>query len=391
MQVAFGVAKAAGSFVAAIELYFNVITADVHSGFNLATSKFFAPRNGTYVSHMCSCTNNNLVTASLYINNTRHSYLQKDSCVFEGVGRDFMMYHEANWQSYYNHQDSGGISDAQGLQTAWTMFRLDDLIQPLIGFSVTSNLGMTGSGVVQFNGILVNLGNGWNRSTNKFVAPINGTYFLSLCTFTAQYSTQRVQIQVNSQPLVEITVLDSIQYSDTFSNAFLKQLSQNDEVQAYLVSGAINNFNVDATNFIGFLYEPIHGMKVAWSVHRTTSATGPLEPVSFDYVMTNLGGGWNSNNHEFVSPMSGIYYLHLNVANQAQKMVNMQVTWNGLPYINIARLCTSTNGAKTNGRAIMTNITAGDKLHVRLANGTQIYSDNYKQTSFSGFLLYPNV
>ena len=38
----------------------------------------------------------------------------------------------------------------------------------------------------------------------------------------------------------------------------------------------------------------------------------------------------------------------------------------------------------------MTIISAGDKLHVRLANGTQIYSNSYKQISFSGFLLYPD-
>ena len=29
-------------------------------------------------------------------------------------------------------------------------------------------------------------------------------------------------------------------------------------------------------------------MKVAWSIHRTKSTTGPLEPVSFDYIMINI-------------------------------------------------------------------------------------------------------
>ena len=69
--------------------------------------------------------------------------------------------------------------------------------------------------------------------------------------------------------------------------------------------------------------------------------------------------------NEFVSPISGIYYLHLNAANQAFHIVDMQVVWNGKPYINVIRENTKANGTKTNGRAIMSSISAGDKFHVK--------------------------
>ena len=315
MQVAFSVAKTGGRFSGASKLSFDTFTADVLSEFNLTTGDFFARQNGTYVAHICTRNLNTDLFATLYINNTEHSFLEQETYVEgETAGRDSMMYHETNWQSYYYHQHVG-ISDAQGLQTAWTMFRLDDLIQPLIGFSVTSGSYMTGPNYIEFDKILVNHGNGWKR--NRFIVPVSGTYFLSLCTFTNGYTKQRMQIDINNNPLVEVTVSDAEQWSDTFSNTFLKQLSQSDEVRVYLLSGSIGNNDFDATNFIGFLYEPVHEIKVVWSVHRTTNATGSLEPVSFDYIMTNIGGGWNSINHEFVAPINGIYYLHLNAASQA--------------------------------------------------------------------------
>ena len=391
MQVAFSVVKTEGIFNRITPLLFDKFTADIQSGFNLTTGIFFAPLQGTYVSHICSRNYyDEHLNPSIFINNIEHSFLDAEISQGETVGRNFVMYHEKNWPSYYNH-DFKGISDAQGLQTAWTMFRLDDLIQPLIGFSATSISSMSTAGVMQFDGILINHGNAWDMNTNEFTVPISGAYFFSLCTSTNSYSVQRVQIQVNNQSLVEITVSDTIIYFDIFCNTFLKQLSQNDKVRVYLKSGEISGIFPDANNFMGFLYKPFHKMEVAWSVHRTTNATGPLEPVSFDYIMINLGNGWNSSNHEIVSPISGIYYLHLNAANQASQMVNMQVVWNGAPYINIIRENTNALGVKTNGRAIMTSISEGDKLHVKLASGTQIYSDINKQTSFSGFLLYPNV
>ena len=393
LQVAFSVAKTEGSFEGStlLGLLFDKFTADIQSGFNLTTGIFFAPLQGTYVSHICTRNyyDENL-GSSLFINDNQHSLLFGENPQGETVGRNSIMYHEKNWPSYYIHEYKG-ISDAQGLQTAWTMFRLDDFIQPLIGFSVTKNLSMSAAGVIQFDAILINHGNAWDMNKNEFTVPISGAYFFSLCTITNLDKAQRAQIQVNNQSVVEITVSDTFQFIDTFCNTFLKQLSQNDKVRVYLISGEIGDTPFDANNFMGFLYKPVHKMEVAWSVHRTKNATGPLEPVSFDYIMINLGSGWNSSNHEIVSPISGIYYLHLNAANQASQMVSMQVIWNGTPYINIIRESTNTNGVKTNGRAIMTSISEGDKLHVRLASGTQIYSDTNKQTSFSGFLLYPNV
>ena len=141
---------------------------------------------------------------------------------------------------------------------------------------------------------------------------------------------------------------------------------------------------------VGFLYEPIHGMSVAWSVHRTTSAIGPMEPVNFNYVMVNVGCAWNNYTNSFTAPVGGVYYIHINTDKVSGKKVNFQVMWNGNSFISFLTEHTYHNGTETRGRAIMANLTLGASLHIKLWNETEVYSDNYKQTSFSGFFLYPN-
>ena len=50
-------------------------------------------------------------------------------------------------------------------------------------------------------------------------------------------------MQVNSQPLIKVTVLDTTHKGGNIvSNTFLTQLFQNEEIRVYLLSGQIGGF-----------------------------------------------------------------------------------------------------------------------------------------------------
>ncbi len=400
LQVAFSVVRTSNFFPPGSyerHIGFEAFSVDVQSGFNLdIISTFRPPKKGIYVSHISAAAVRDIfVGASIDINQNSYSYThvgtddverQQETC-----GTSYMINLEADWLCAYLTYHAL-YSDNEGLQTSWSMFRLDDIMQPLVGFSVTSAPSKTFSApsLISFAIVDVNQGDGWNTTLDEFITPTSGIYFISLTTTSQISSVHDVQIQVNEQPIISVKVDHNMQATDTHNSAFLVSLTTNDTLRAYVVSGNVWNYKLNGLTLIGFLYEPVHGIKVAWSVFRTTPAIGPLEPVDFDYVMVNIGCGWNNVTSTFTTPVSGVYYLNINTGKVARKKVNFQVVWNGNPYINFLTDYTFHTGTETRGRAIMTNLTLGDSLHIKLWSGTEVNGDDSKQTSFSGFLLYPN-
>ena len=391
--MAFSVARTTNSITVQEGIVgFDKLILDFQSRFNLSGGVFQAPRRGIYVSYLSL---SSLSDIGIYLkeNDKCYSILLTNPFLamgIETIGRSFMRFIESNLISKYAVSFGSLSSYYDGLPTSWTMFMLDDIMQPLVAFSVTRALYFNyGQSNMIFDTVLVNQSSGWNSKQNRFIAPVSGIYFMSLVVIVYESKVVVIEIQINENPLSVINGNNLYQNVASYSNSFLVPLSINDNVTIYLRSDNFGNFLCNGVNFIGFLYEPVHGVKVAWSVHRTTGAVGPLEPVNFDYVMVNIGYGWNNVSNTFSVPISGVYYLHINANNVVGKIMNFQIMWNRRPYVSLFNNKTNF-GIKTQGRAIMANLTQGDIVYVKLWEGTEVYSDIYKQTSFSGFFLYPN-
>ena len=378
-------------------LGWEMFSVDIQSEMDLLTGELRNMREGIYMNHISAASYENR-----YMGISLRWYSYSCSAGNQvSVSMPDIMPETSGvaWLSYYIGSgiisymtDYPVYSDSTGFQTSWSMFRLNELIQPLVAFGVALIDYTTyhAPNVLPLDRHLVDAGNGWDENRNVFIVPVSGIYFLSFTTMSNEDARHRVEIQVNQVPLMAVSLTNTQQHMDTNSNSVLASLSTGDIVRAFISQGSVYSF-CDGVSFMGFLYEPIHGIKVAWSVHRTTSAVGPLEPVSFDYVMVNVGCSWNNASSSVTVPVSGVYYLHINTGKVPTKKVNFQVMWNGNPYINFFTEYTYHDGTETRGRAIMTNLTQGDSLHIKLWNGTEVYSDIYKQTSFSGFLIYPNI
>lgn len=129
-------------------------------------------------------------------------------------------------------------------------------------------------------------------------------------------------------------------------------------------------------------------IQIIWSVHTQYSAVGPMDPVPFEYLLLNEGGAWRAQSRNVCVPRNGVYYLHVNAATDAYTNMNVQLRVNGVPQFDIRRDATHANGVNTHSRAFITRLSLGDIVHVSLLSGT-MYSNGNIQSSFTGFLLYP--
>ena len=71
------------------------------------------------------------------------------------------------------------ITASSSLATYWTGFRINNLFSPVVAFRVVRNTPLTALVQITFDVVLVNEGNAWDASVNKFIAPHDGVYLFS--------------------------------------------------------------------------------------------------------------------------------------------------------------------------------------------------------------------
>ena len=88
------------------------------------------------------------------------------------------------------------------------MFRLDDLIQPLITFGVSTIEydRFNTSTVLPLSVVYVGKGSGWDDNRDVFFVPVSGIYYLSLTTMSYENVHHQVEIRVNKKPLVAFSL-----------------------------------------------------------------------------------------------------------------------------------------------------------------------------------------
>lgn len=149
---------------------------------------------------------------------------------------------------------------------------------------------------------------------------------------------------------VESAVLgDRFNGSDVSSQAVLLKLSAGDVITLRLNEGPVYSDENYQTSLVGFLYEPVNVVKVAWSLgYVGGSNVGPAN-VNFDSVLLNEGGAYNDSLGTVEIVLPGKYYLKISTAcGDSANKLKIAVLRNGVQLFNVIE--------KTNTRTNLYNV-----------------------------------
>ena len=305
-----------------IPLIFEQIIVQRGQGYNLSSGYFKSSKNGTYLSH---------VTSSLFAHSPSVIAIkikqQSATSLSQTLGQidhtssfhDGIDLSSAAFMFKLNKNDTISLYLNLGsarMRSSWSAFLLDDLMFPLIKFVAQIPDGVyTEIGKIAFGSASVNFGGAWNSLTSIFTAPRGGTYIFNFNVQT-QIENSYVGIYVNNVNDIHQKVYllcgcsCTVNGYDTTSKTFVLLLNANHTVYAYSYNQLYNN-GMLATSFAGFLYEPLDGRKVIWSVSLNSDLIGQYSPLPFQAVLVHVGEGWKNMTSKVIVPYGGVYQLHL--------------------------------------------------------------------------------
>ena len=278
-------------------------------------------------------------------------------------------------------------------QTTWSGFKLDDVVAPLILFSVARTASyMNFDNFVPFDKILLNVGQAWDACNNQLIVPRAGIYFISLTSASVPNTTHIIELRINNVTKARTFISSGLFNGiDTSSHSLLLPLSAGDIAEVFLSYGPIYSDNNYQTSLSGFLYEPVHGQNIAWCLTHPfdvyTYIYGPSN-VNFTNILLDNGLNWNAALGLLQIFTSGTYYLQLSgYSYPINYKLNLVLSLNGQPLMNVMEKAI---GGRTNGdlrsRSLVINLQSGDQLTVSVPTGYVAF--NWKNDlMFSGFLI----
>ena len=271
------------------------------------------------------------------------------------------------------------------VQTSWSGFRLDSVMNPCIAFAVVSKTStiMTGNQFVKLDSVFIDTHVAWNSSASYYTTPKTGLYFISFhCSANSVYNAvQTVYVYVNTaQVSNNYITLDpgSQSGSETISSSLLVVLYKGDKLQLYLNGNSFFSDSTLQTSLSGFLYQPsISGYKIAWSVANTDCTSGPRDPYPFPVIIINEGYGWRANQpmqNTFVATDDGVYHVFLSGGHNAGWKFNLQLFLNGQPIAGLQRSFIYSSTWRTNeisrSKAVLIRLNSDDVLRAVQPSGT---------------------
>lgn len=147
------------------------------------------------------------------------------------------------------------------------------------------------------------------------------------------------------------------------------------------------------STFRGFLYSPIQGVAVAWSVHVDYGWSNCPTGWVVQYAITYLNIGptlpWNPSSYVMTAVVAGTYYIEFCAITYSGNPVNMIMYLNGVT--TLSRLWIGWGNSYSwvsRSRAIIVYLNANDQLQVRMGSMTNFVGNMQQGTSFMGMLLY---
>ena len=126
----------------------------------------------------------------------------------------------------------------------------------------------------------------WSTTSNSFMAPVTGFYFLSITTAALPGGISRHKIYINGVVEYKVRCENQIYLSVGSSGmSYLEPLQAGTVLNVEGVSaGSTTDFTQQAA-FSGFLYHPLWGAPTAWAASRETEWPSSDPPSPFGYKL----------------------------------------------------------------------------------------------------------
>ena len=373
---------------------FQTVAVNVGGQFDVTRNRFIASQYGLYWFHVRVWSNDSSM-ADFSMKGTYGMPLTGVLRTQPKGGEDVLSRDDIRWlenraRIYTSSPTTPTGSIYVNAMSVWIGLKIDDLMDPLIAFNVYQNetiMTPNSSLPVPFTNIVLNEGNGWSSSFYKFVSPVTGIYIFSYSTA----STKGFQSLFNL--VIDNTILYNVEISDTSHPGIVSSsrsvpinITQGQSV--WITGNGKQSYGnqYQLPSFKGFLYSPVHGMKVVWSVHTTAAGNCNWNGLNipFELIHVNVGNAWQSGQSQVVIPMAGIYYISISITAKSSG-IDSFVCVNGTRAGTASAIATQLlNDRLTREGAFLFQLRVGDTVSVR--DGTNCYTG---YTSFSGFFLYP--
>ena len=166
----------------------------------------------------------------------------------------------------------GAVTRANLSQPSWSGFRLDNIMRPLIAFSVArSSVFNMPVQSIHYDKVLMNVGGGWSALNDSFIAPLRGIYFFSWSCGVTKNNYTHLLLRLNGYRLYSAaasvsSVIPSFNSYDFLTRTAMLSLNVSDTVDTIIYDAFIysdpGHLLID---FHGFYYCPMNGVQV--SVH----------------------------------------------------------------------------------------------------------------------------
>jgi hypothetical protein len=386
--IAFFATRSSDLTTATTIIPFNSTTVNDGQGFDLSTSTFTPPQGGLYWIHW-SVGLQSLSSNDVRLDGpVRKPNILRTFNTWSGVdtkSRDEIVLLRALVDQLTLSSDKPLYSDA-GVQTSFGGFQLDNVVSPLVAFSVGRTTTLSSAGQMPYDLINKDTNNGW--SSNRYLVSITGTWVIFFSIGAPNGGD--VHVSLYAPNVVTYLHFGSTNNAgeDTLSKTVVIPVTAGSSIYTYLNDPPVYSDIRYQTALMGFLYAPRLLLPVSWCVASETTYAGTTDPVPFDVVLTNEGNGWNAITNIFTVPVTGVYYIHMTAGIYYPYPTKMELLVNGVVKANVYRSSVTHNNVDTRSRAIILPLNENDQLKIRIPSGYRLYSDGNRYTIFSGFRIY---
>ena len=289
------------------------------------------------------------------------------------------------WSDFNLYSDSYRQTSFSG----FSIESLTDLSPVVFSLALTNTLSCPVSTKVPFNRVLIDTQGVWSPTEKEFIAPVTGTYVISLNVGTDQYDKLGLGLYSYGSVITSIQIGSSDHQYESLGKTVITELEEGDHLYAacyYYSTSYLYSEMRAQTLLTGFLYKPRTFVGYSWSVATVESVVGPQNPVRFEVELVDRGNGWNKNTNTYTVLETGNYYISMTAGVNSAQRTNMQLQINnGTAIANVYMYSTDHDGIKTRSRAIIVRLYQGDTVRVNLPSGYYLYSNDNRITSFTGF------